>query len=195
MTDRHRRRGPPLLSHLPNLLSLLRLAFAPLAVKLIVDGEFALAFWLFVAAALTDAADGILARRLDARTTLGSFLDPAADKLLLVGTAVALAWQGAIPEWLVILIVLRDLGIVVGLIILWALGVPFRSIAPMRVSKLNTVLQIVLVAGTLAFLGLSVDDRWLVEAVVWAVTATTIASGLGYLWAAMRRVSAAGAHA
>jgi cardiolipin synthase len=192
VTDRRR---PPIVGQLPNLLSVARLGFAPLAVTLIVDGRFGMAFWLFVAAAVTDAADGLLARWLDARTALGSFLDPAADKLLLVGTYVALAWRGAIPEWLVILVVFRDVGIVLGLLVLWMAGRPFRSISPTRISKLNTVLQIALVVGTLAVLGLSIDAGWLIEGVVWAVTATTVASGVGYLRAAMRRFAAAGAHA
>lgn len=185
----------PLLQQLPNLLSLARLAVAPLTVMMILDGRFTAAFWLFVAAAVTDAVDGILARWLDARTVIGTFLDPAADKLLLVGTFLSLAWLGGIPAWVVGLIVLRDIGLVLGLVVMWMVGHPFRTIAPSRISKLNTVLQIALAVAALALPGLALDAGWVLDGLVWAVAASTIASGAGYLWIGLRRIMTFRAHA
>lgn len=184
-----------LLGQLPNLLSLARLVVAPLTVAMILDGHFAVAFWLFAAAAATDAVDGILARWLNARTVIGTFLDPAADKLLLVGTFVSLAWLRVLPPWIVGLIVLRDVGLVLGLLVLWLIGRPFRSISPSPISKLNTVLQIALAVTALALPALTVDAGWLLDGLVWAVALSTLASGAGYLWSALRHFMTLGAHA
>lgn len=182
--------------YLPNLLSLARLIVAPITIWLILDGRLVSAFWMFSAAALTDAIDGILARWLQARTALGSYLDPIADKMLLVGTYVALVWIGKLPAWLVVLVVARDIGLILGVLALHCVGRAAQSINPSLISKLNTVLQIALVVLVMAMAGIDVDARNVIGTLVWVVAATTILSGIGYLRETIRQFfSTTGAHA
>lgn len=125
----------------------------PVVVWAIGAGEMSLAFLLFVAAGASDAVDGYLAKRFDMVTELGSFLDPLADKALIVSIYVSLGLSGAIPRWLVILVVSRDIMIVAAVMLSWFMGRPV-AMKPLLVSKLNTVAQIVfagLVLGALAF--------------------------------------------
>ena len=138
---------------LPSALTLARLCAVPLTVWLILTGSFAPAFWVFVAAGVTDALDGALARWFDARTTIGGYLDPIADKALLVSVYIALAAQGLVPVWLAILVVFRDLLIVGGVLLSHTLGQPMMM-APLAISRLNTVAQI-------AFAGLVLAQRQL----------------------------------
>jgi cardiolipin synthase len=182
--------------YLPNLLSLARLVVAPVTIWLILDGRLVTAFWMFSAAALTDAIDGILARWLQARTALGSYLDPIADKSLLVGTYLALTWMEALPVWLVWLVVARDIGLVLGVVVLHFAGRGARSLTPSLISKLNTLLQIALVVLVMAAPGLAVDASGVIGGLVWVVAATTILSGIGYLRETIRQFfTAIGAHA
>ena len=174
---------------LPNLLSLARLLSVPLIVLLILEQRWISAFVVFVLAGLSDALDGFVARHWDLRTRLGVYLDPLADKTLLVAIYISLAAQAMLPLWLVVLVVSRDLLIVGGALLLYMLG--FRAeLAPSRVSKLNTVMQIVfagVVLGGLA-LGLNLPTIGL-QLLNAAVAATTIASGAGYLLAWGRQSS------
>lgn len=174
----------------PNFLSFGRLLSVPLIVWLIHDGHMTAAFWLFVAAGITDAVDGFLAKRFDAKTELGSYLDPLADKALLVGVYVTLGWTGHIPLWLVILVAFRDLTIVGGALLEQTITQSFKS-RPMMVSKINTALQISLAALVLARLGLGFDDAGLTGVLVLATAATTVLSGLAYLVHWTRRVAGA----
>ncbi|MBV9967789.1 MAG: CDP-alcohol phosphatidyltransferase family protein, partial [Alphaproteobacteria bacterium] len=100
--------------NLPNLITLARLLCVPLAIWLIVEARYGVAFWVFVVAGLSDALDGYIAKRWDQRTPLGAILDPIADKALLAGVYITLGLAGELPQWLVILVVLRDLLIVGG---------------------------------------------------------------------------------
>jgi cardiolipin synthase len=176
-----------MLTTVPNALSLARLALAPATVWLILDGRLVAAFWLFLIAAATDALDGILARLLHARTALGSYLDPIADKALLVGSFIGLAWQGSLPVWLTALVVLRDVGLVAGVVVLHLAGRGETAITPSFLSKLNTVMQIVLVMAVMALPGLAIDAGWTVEGLVWGVAVTTTLSAAGYLRETLRR--------
>ena len=110
------RRSPGSSLNLPNLITLARLLAVPLAVWLILDERYALAFWVFVGAGISDALDGYIAKRFDSRTRLGALLDPAADKALLAGVYVTLAIAGQLPDWLVFLVVFRDVLIIGGFV-------------------------------------------------------------------------------
>ncbi len=169
---------------LPNLISLARLLAVPFAVYLILQGAFAAAFWLFVAAGLSDAVDGFIAKRYCMQSTLGGWLDPLADKALLVSAYVALGHAGSLPTWLVILVVFRDVLIIGGVLLIFVIngGIAAR---PLYVSKLNTVAQITLVAVVLAGLGLDAQVMAAVNPLIWLVAATTLISGGSYLvnWA------------
>lgn len=170
--------------NLPNLITLGRLLCVPLAVWLVLANQLAAAFWLFVAAGLSDAIDGFIAKRFDQRSRLGALLDPLADKALLVSMYVTLGIDGDLPNWLVILVVFRDVLIIGGFLLVSALAQSMRW-EPLAVSKLNTALQIGLIALVLARLGLGMTDFGIAKGLVYAVAATTVISGGGYLvrWA------------
>ena len=176
---------PPLaceraLLNLPNLISLGRLLLVPLAIWLILVGNYGGAFWVFVLAGVSDALDGFIAKRFDRRTRLGALLDPVADKTLLVSVYVTLGWAGQLWTSLVVLVVFRDVMIIGGFLLIQAIAAPKRY-DPLFVSKLNTGLQIALVAFVLARLGLGVGPGPVGEALSLAVMATTVLSGVSYL--------------
>ncbi len=165
---------------LPNVITLARLCAVPLSVWLMLQGRFMAAFWLFVAAGVSDAIDGYLARRLQSNSTVGAVLDPVADKALLVSVYVTLGLLNRLPDWLVILVVFRDLLIVGGVLALYVLGQQ-PVIAPLFISKCNTAAQIVLAALALGLAGYGVDAPLLLDSVIAAVAATTLASGVAYV--------------
>ncbi len=165
---------------LANLITLGRLLSVPVAIWLVLTGETAAAFWLFVAAGLSDAVDGFIAKRLDQRSRLGALLDPIADKALLVSMYLTLGIAGHLPAWLVILVVFRDALIIGGFLLVAALGQPMRW-EPLLVSKVNTAMQIALVGVVLAELGLGLALHALSAILVYATGATTVISGAGYL--------------
>ncbi|MBF0392839.1 MAG: CDP-alcohol phosphatidyltransferase family protein [Alphaproteobacteria bacterium] len=175
---------------LPNALTLLRLLTVPLTMWLMVEGRMTPAFWLFVAAGVTDALDGFLARVLDARTQLGRYLDPLADKALLIGIYLMLAVTGHLPWWLVALVMARDGMILAGA---WFVYTRFGAAAvkPLFISKVNTAAQIVLAALVLAALGLGLDLGRLIPLAFWTVVATTLASGVSYVVLISRRLQPA----
>ena len=168
----------------PNIITFARLCAVPLAVWLVLQRRIEEAFYLFVAAGLSDAVDGWLARR-GAASALGALLDPVADKALLVTMYVTLAAVSILPSWLAILVVFRDVLIVGGVVCLAVLGQPVR-IRPLLISKLNTGLQIVLIAVTLLLVGFDLAAPILITVLVWAVAASTLASGGAYVWKAAR---------
>jgi cardiolipin synthase len=166
--------------NLPNLITLGRLLCVPVAIWLVLSDDLGAAFWLFVAAGLSDAIDGFIAKRFDQRSRLGALLDPIADKALLVSMYVALGVGGHLPNWLVILVVFRDVLIVGGFLLVTALAHAMRW-EPLLISKLNTALQIALIAVVLGRVGLGVPDFGLGRVLIYGVAATTVISGAGYL--------------
>ena len=165
---------------LPNLISLARLMAVPFAVYFILHGFWSAAFWLFVAAGVSDAIDGFLAKRLGQTSSVGAYLDPLADKALLVAVYVALGHAGHLPLWLVILVVFRDIVIVGGVLLLHITRASV-SMRPLMVSKVNTAVQIVLVVAALGEKGLGIDAGLLVPALIYITGATTLASGAAYV--------------
>jgi cardiolipin synthase len=170
---------------LPNVITFARLCAVPLSVWLVVEHWLAEAFFLFVAAGASDAIDGWLARRNGGGNVVGALLDPVADKSLLVTMYVTLAVVYELPAWLAILVVFRDAVIVGGVVVLSVLGQPV-VIRPLYISKLNTALQIVLVALTLFLAGFELAAPILRDIVIWAVAASTLASGAAYVWVTVR---------
>jgi cardiolipin synthase len=143
------------------------------------------AFFVFVAAGLSDALDGWLARRSGGGNSVGALLDPVADKALLVSMYVTLAAVNELPDWIAILVVFRDVVIVGGVIVLSVLGMPV-TLRPLYVSKLNTALQIVLVAVTLLLAGFGLHALLAKQVLIWLVGLTTLGSGAAYVWKAAR---------
>lgn len=170
--------------NLPNLITLARLFASPFAVYLILNAHWSPAFWVFVLAGLSDAVDGFIARRFDARTLIGGYLDPLADKALLVSAFVVLGYMGHLPAWLVMLVVFRDLLIVGGALLVHTLTGGL-TMQPLMISKINTVMQFILPAYVLGRLALDVDGDWIAPTLIYLVAATTALSGASYvvIWA------------
>jgi cardiolipin synthase (CMP-forming) len=166
--------------NLPNLISLGRLLLVPLAIWLILRSRYGAAFWVFVIAGVSDGLDGFIAKHFDRRTRLGALLDPIADKALLVSVYVTLGWKNQLWTSLVILVVFRDVMIVGGFLLMQAFAAP-KHYDPLYISKINTGLQIVLIAFVLARLGLGADWGDADVVLSSAVMATTILSGLSYI--------------
>jgi cardiolipin synthase len=166
--------------NLANLITLGRLLAVPLVVWLILSDDFMATFWVFAAASLSDAVDGYVAKHFDQRSDLGALLDPIADKALIVSLFVTLGIAGDLPNWLVILVVFRDLLIVGGFLLAAALAQPIAW-RPLMVSKVNTTLQLVLVVVALAQLAFGFNDSGAISALVYLVGATTVLSGAVYI--------------
>lgn len=168
--------------NLPNIITFGRLCAVPLVVWLVLRRQLGLAFCVFALAGVSDAVDGWLARRRGG-SALGAMLDPVADKALLVSMFVTLAAIGVLPDWLAILAVFRDLVIVGGFMVMWQLSMPVR-VKPLLISKLNTALQLVLLAVVLLLEGFELQAPWLRAVLIWTVAATTLGSGAAYVWKA-----------
>ncbi len=166
--------------NLPNAITLARLFCVPLVVWLILVDRMAAAFWVSLAAALSDAVDGIIAKRWRMITRLGGYLDPLADKALLVCIYVALAHQGYLPVWLVIMVVFRD-ALIIGGALLFMTLTQTLDMKPLMVSKLNTVAQLVLAVVVLAATAFGIDDSAVRPVLIFCVAATTLASGAAYV--------------
>jgi cardiolipin synthase (CMP-forming) len=186
MNDEHAHRFNPLRSA-PNLLTLMRICLAPFLVATILEGEYRLGFILFVAAGLTDALDGALARVLKQRSMLGHYLDPVADKLLLSTLFLVLLHKGLMPVTVTVLVFGRDVAILLVAALLY-MAVGRREFHPSIFGKANTLAQIAAVAAVL--LQQLTPAYWVFIARKIALDATmvlTVASGLHYAWVVSRR--------
>jgi cardiolipin synthase len=166
--------------HIPNVLSALRLALAPVAAWLTVSGEFTAAFAVFVIAGATDALDGWLAKALNCPTTVGKFLDPAADKFLMFAAFVALSWGGHIPAWIAMVVILRDV-LIAGSVAVARIAGARLDTTPIFLGKLSTVLQVAYVALHLAALAFGFSLGAIGETDAYIVAAITSLSGGAYL--------------
>jgi cardiolipin synthase len=169
-------------SQLPNLITLARVALAPVFVILLNDRDYRLALAVFVIAGVSDGIDGFIAKRFHYESRFGAILDPVADKVLLVSAYVMLTVLHHVPLWLVIVVVFRDLLIVGGYVAYTSLYGPVHM-RPSWISKLNTFMQIALVVIVLSEQAIGTSYPWIVGSFVYAVLITTIASGGHYLWA------------
>jgi len=173
--------------NLPNLISLARLLSVPLLVWAILAAKMELAFWLFIAAGISDAVDGFIAKHFGATSALGKYLDPLADKALLLGVYVTLGNAGFLPTWLVILVVFREVIILGGAILILMLTEEAK-IEALVISKINTAAQILLAAVILAIaaMGLKEGELPLMQVyIAWGLTylvaVTTFLSGASYI--------------
>lgn len=168
------------LSHLPNVISGLRLAMAPVLLWLLWAGHYYEALWVAVIAGLSDAVDGLLAKRFQWQSRLGSLLDPVADKLLLGCAFVGLWLAGALPAWLLGLVLVRDAVVLFGAIAWWRLAGPFDG-EPSWFGKATTAAQIALVLAFLVDLaGWSLPLNRLIDGVL-GVAFLTFLSGVDYV--------------
>ena len=175
---------------IPNLITLGRILLVPVVIWAITAGEMRIAFVLFLAAGISDAVDGFLAKRFEMQTELGAYLDPLADKAMLVSIYIALGIIEAVPRWLVILVVFRDIMIVSAVILSWVVDKPL-PLKPLLVSKLNTVAQIALACVVLAALGFHFNAGIAVGALIGLVAVLTLLSVIFYLAEWMRHMNIA----
>ncbi|HKD48489.1 MAG TPA: CDP-alcohol phosphatidyltransferase family protein [Rhizomicrobium sp.] len=165
--------------HLPNLLSALRLLAAPAAAWAILADHDTLALAIFAFAGLSDLADGFIARRWGFASRFGAWLDPIADKLLMLLCFIALFSVGAVAIWLVVLVIARDALIATGALLAKALNLPMR-VAPLMIGKASTAVQIGYVGVLLLLLAFDRESPRLVAAGAYTVAVFTILSLLAY---------------
>jgi cardiolipin synthase len=167
---------------IPNALTLTRLVLiAPFLVS-IYQANYVYAFYTFLLAGFTDALDGWLARSFHWQSAFGSFVDPIADKLLIVSSFIALACIGCIPWWLVTLVFLRDITISVGVLAWYKLMQGKPDFQPTFLSKINTVLQLSLVTLYLFDLAFATISSVMLNALMLCTTLTTLSSYIDYAW-------------
>ncbi|MEE3000022.1 MAG: CDP-alcohol phosphatidyltransferase family protein [Pseudomonadota bacterium] len=166
--------------NIPNLISLIRLLCVPMTVWLIINNQVLIAFWVFVFASISDALDGFIAKRFNLQTELGAYLDPIADKALLVSVFITLGQAGYLNSWLVLLVVFRDSLILVGAF-LYHLIHENLTMEPLLISKINTAAQFFLVTVVLGLHGYSIVDSLIIEIMVYVVAVTSIISGAAYV--------------
>jgi cardiolipin synthase len=167
-------------SDIPNAICVLRILMVVPTVLALAAGRYRLALALVFVAGFSDLLDGFLAKRYDWRSRLGGILDPLADKLLLVSLFLTLAALALVPDWLAAVVIGRDLVIVAGAVAYNVLVGPVQP-EPTRVSKLNTLAQLVFVVGVIAEQATGWTMRSLVTATGAAVLVTSVVSGLDYV--------------
>jgi cardiolipin synthase (CMP-forming) len=172
-----------------NQLTLLRMFLIPAFVVLVVEGELGWALVVFAVAGVTDGLDGLIARRSGQKTTLGAWLDPMADKLMLVSAFVVLTLPGLglanrLPIWLTALVISRDVCIVVTVAIV-NLAVGRRTFRPSMFGKVATVVYIVTVALAMLYNYRGYHAR-IVDVGIYASLAFTLLSGFHYIWHAAK---------
>jgi cardiolipin synthase len=176
------------LRQLPNAICVARIALVvPIAITLL-DGDFVATLWLFALAAFSDGLDGYLAKRFGWTTELGKFLDPLADKLLLVTVFITLAVAGLTPVWLAVIVVARDVIIGAGAAIYSRVFGPLRGRATV-ISKINTGVQILYVLGLVASLAVGFPPPPVIVTSAAAVFVTTMVSGIDYIITYSRRAA------
>ena len=176
---------------IPNLISFLRILLTLPIVWLLFEQEFTYALMLFAVAGFSDGLDGFLAKHFHWQSHLGGLLDPLADKALLMSAYLVLGGLGLIPVWLVILVIFRDLTIMGGALY-YHFSVEEVDANPSLISKLNTLLQIVLVLAVVTDAGPLPLPLLLVQGLIWATGLTTLTSGALYVWVWTRKARSKG---
>ncbi len=166
---------------IPNLITGLRILLVAPFLWLLLKQHYDAALLLFTLASLSDALDGFLAKHYGWTSELGGLLDPIADKVLLIGAILTLGWLNALPLWLVALVIARDVVIVMGAA-LYHLRIERFHAAPLLISKLNTLLQLVLVGAVILHYGILALPAWLLAGSIYLTALTTIWSGAVYVW-------------
>jgi len=172
--------------NLPNYITLFRVVLIPFFINLMIYGYIWEALIVFVVACVTDALDGMIARLTKKKTALGAFLDPMADKLLIVSAFVTLVLLGKLPVWLVIIVLTRDIILSLGTLILHVTGHDLKII-PSVLGKATTAFQLTVVTLTLIFMNYGTSLR-LMSVLQWLTAGVTLASGLQYVGRGVKMV-------
>jgi cardiolipin synthase len=164
---------------IPNLITAIRIILAPVFIIFLINDDLRSALFLFLLCMASDCADGMIARLLNQKSKLGTYLDPLADKLLLVAAFVVLAARGNLPSWLTVMVISRDIMILLGVVVLFLNGFNL-SIKPSIISKINTCFQFTTVVAVLSGGNLPLPAAFYLY--LYYLTALfTIASGLDYM--------------
>jgi cardiolipin synthase len=175
--------------NIPNILTLVRIILVPIFVILMMQGAFPYALAVFVVAGVTDGLDGLLARILRQQSVLGAYLDPLADKALIISSFVILSILEIVPGWLAVVVISRDCIILFGISVLFLMSVPFE-IRPTYVSKATTVLQLLTIFLVLV-------SKWLpayanpltITTLFWSTAFFTVVSGLYYIFKGVKFIN------
>jgi cardiolipin synthase len=165
--------------NLPNYITLLRVILIPFFINLMIYGYYQAALVVFLVACLTDALDGMIARLTKTQTELGAFLDPMADKLLILSAFVTLVLLGKLPVWLVIIVVSRDVILTMGSLVIY-FSTRDLKIQPSIIGKATTVLQLIIVTLSLVLLSYGTEMR-IMNFLQWITAGITVASGTQYV--------------
>ena len=169
-----------------NGVTAVRLVLVPFIIVSLLDGDFRKAFFMTLIAGATDAVDGYIARAFGHKSLVGAYLDPIADKVLILSLVGFLTYQGHLPMWFVMLAVGRDLAFVVTVAVFTRMKKTDLRMQPLFVSKLTTVAQIALVLGTLADLAFHLDWAAVRMGLLWGAAAMTVASWVAYFFEGLR---------
>jgi cardiolipin synthase (CMP-forming) len=167
-------------SNIPNFITLGRVISVPVIFWLLLNDRPQIAFFAFLAAGVSDAVDGYLAKRFKWTSELGAYLDPLADKILILSIYIALAVSAQIPLWLVIAVVSRDILILLAVLLSWLVARPF-VIKPLTVSKINTAAQLILATTVLGDNAFGMGLGMVREMLVWITGISTALSFAAYL--------------
>lgn len=171
-----------ILRHLPNALTLIRLALIGPFLLFLYQQDYVNAFYIFLIAGFTDGLDGWLARYFRWQSSFGSFTDPLADKLLIAASFIAMAIINILPWWLVVLVFLRDLTISFGVLAWYHFIQSKPDFKPTMLSKINTLLQLALLTCCLFNLAFAkISPAW-IETLILLTTATTTYTYIDYVW-------------
>ncbi len=166
--------------NLPNFLTLSRILLTPFIVYAILEHQPAMALLFMAVAGLTDMLDGAIARIFNQRSTVGAYMDPLADKLMLISAIVTLYTMDQIPLFLFLAVIFRDLIIVIGAIA-YEIVTHQLEMTPTITSKITTFLQIMIVLLILANAAWNILPLWMVSAVAWLTFVMTVLSGVQYM--------------
>lgn len=172
--------------NLPNFFTLIRIVTIPFFLVLLSSGLYLEALIVFIVSGLTDALDGAVARIMRQQTSLGAYLDPMADKLLVMSSFIMLGLMGAIPSWMAVLVVSRDIIILFGYGVIYFLVEERLIVQPSLIGKLTTVFQLVTVGVVLLFLyDPQFTVAWLDDFLIFTTALTTVVSGFQYIYRAL----------
>ncbi|HEV8722695.1 MAG TPA: CDP-diacylglycerol--glycerol-3-phosphate 3-phosphatidyltransferase [Candidatus Binatia bacterium] len=169
--------------NLPNCLTLVRILTIPIFLEFLAYHFYGEALAVFILGGFTDFLDGLIARKMKQQTALGAYLDPVADKLLVITSFVMLGAIGGIPMWLAVVVIVRDILIIIGYAIIYVLVEEPLQVKPSRLGKWSTTLQLVTLGVALALLyDPTVFSASFLDLLVWATAVTTVVSGCQYLY-------------
>ncbi|TAL26485.1 MAG: CDP-alcohol phosphatidyltransferase family protein [Nitrospirae bacterium] len=170
--------------NLPNSLTIARIVIIPLFITSVIYRRYDYALYLFITAALTDAFDGFLARLTNQKTVFGTFLDPLADKFLLVTSFILFSMNGWVPKWLTITIISRDIIVIIGWVLIY-LTTHISNVQPTITGKAAIAMQLIVLCYVLLTVNI-VSLPEMPDALVSATAALTIISGLHYIYRGLK---------